>query len=290
MLSRVETRSMHTGSQRSTKLVVAFQGERGAYSEEAALAYFGSHIEFLPCRTLRLVFEAVEGGRADVGMVPVENSLEGAISETYDLLIASNLSVCGEYNLRVRHCLITNMGVKLEDIKRVYSHPQALAQCRRFLEKIGAELIPYYDTAGSAYMLKKDGLMDTAAVASKRAAEIYNLQIIAESIEDSPNNYTRFLVIGKADHEPTSRDKTSLVFTTKHVPGALYAALGVFAKRMINLTKIESRPTKQTPWEYNFFVDLEGHRLNANVSEALEELKSYTLSIKILGSYPKAEQ
>ncbi len=281
---------MHTGSPQSTERIVAFQGERGSYSEEAALSYFGLKIGFLPCRTLRLVFEAVESGRADAGMVPVENSLEGAVAETYDLLEASSLSVCGEFNLRVRHCLITNLGVKIEDVKRVYSHPQALAQCRRFLEKIGVDPIPYYDTAGSAYLLKKEGLKDAAAIASRRAAEIYNLQILAESIEDSPNNYTRFLLIGKADHEPTGKDKTSLVFTTKHLPGALYAALGVFAKRMINLTKIESRPTKQRPWEYNFFVDLEGHRLDVNVSEALEELKSYTLSSKILGSYPKAEQ
>lgn len=286
---RVEIRSMHTGSPPSIK-VVAFQGERGAYSEEAALSYFGPQLEFVACRTLGMVFEAVQSGRADVGMVPVENSLEGAVSETYDLLESSSLSVCGEFSLRVRHCLIANPGVKLEDIRRVYSHPQALAQCRRFLEKLGADLIPYYDTAGSAYMVKKEGLKDAAAIASKRAAEIYGLHMLAESIEDSPKNYTRFLVVGKSDHEPTGKDKTSIVFTTKHVPGALYAALGVFAKRSINLTKIESRPTKQRPWEYNFFVDFEGHRIDANVYEALEELKSYTLSVKILGSYPRAEQ
>lgn len=281
---------MHTGSHQSTKFIVAFQGERGAYSEEAALAYFGSEIDFLPCKTLRTVFQVVESGRAAVGMVPVENSLEGAVSETYDLLLASSLTVSGEYNLRVRHCLITNPGVGLGGIKRVYSHPQALAQCRRFLDTIDAEIIPYYDTAGSAYMIKREGLRDAAAIASKRAAEIYELQILADSIEDSPNNYTRFFVIGRFEREPTGRDKTSLVFTTRHVPGALYTALGVFAKRVINLTKIESRPTKKTPWEYNFYVDFEGHRLDVPVQEALEELKAYTLYIKILGSYPKAEQ
>jgi len=279
---------MHTGSHQSTELVVAFQGERGAYSEEAALSYFDSKIEFLPCKTLKEVFQAVESGRAAVGMVPVENSLEGAVSETYDLLLSSNLIVSGEYNLRVRHCLIANPGVRIEDVRKVYSHPQALAQCRRFLDILGAELIPYYDTAGSAYMIKRERLMDAAAIASKRAAEIYGLQILAESIEDSPNNYTRFFVIGKFEREPTGRDKTSIVFTTKHVPGALYAALGVFARRGINLTKIESRPTKQTPWEYNFYVDFEGHKLDANVREALEELKAHTLYIKILGSYPKS--
>ena len=279
---------MHTGSHQSTKLVVAFQGERGAYSEEAALSYFGSKIEFLPCKTLRTVFQAVESDKATVGMVPVENSLEGAVSETYDLLLSSSLIVSGEYNLRVKHCLITNQSVRIKDIKRVYSHPQALAQCRRFLETLGAEIIPYYDTAGSAYMIKRERLMDAAAIASKRAAEIYDLQILAESIEDSPNNYTRFFVIGRFEREPTGRDKTSIVFTTRHVPGALYAALGVFARRGINLTKIESRPTKQTPWEYNFYVDFEGHKLDANVREALEELKAHTLYIKILGSYPKS--
>jgi prephenate dehydratase len=281
---------MPIGSHQSTKLIVAFQGERGAYSEEAALSYFGSKIEFLPCKTLRTVFQAVESDKATVGMVPVENSLEGAVSETYDLLLSSSLIVSGEYNLRVRHCLIANPGVRVEDIKRVYSHPQALAQCRRFLETLGAETIPYYDTAGSAYMIKRERLMDAAAIASKRAAEIYDLQILAESIEDSPNNYTRFFVIGKFQREPTGKDKTSIVFSTRHVPGALYAALGVFARRGINLTRIESRPTKQTPWEYNFYVDFEGHRLDVNVQEALDELKAHTLYIKILGSYPKAEQ
>jgi len=281
---------MHTGSHQSTELIVAFQGERGAYSEEAALSYFDSNIEFLPCKTLRAVFQAVESGRATVGMVPVENSLEGAVSETYDLLLSSNLIVSGEHNLRVRHCLITNPGVRIEDIKHIYSHPQALGQCRRFLESLNAEIIPYYDTAGSAYLIKRKGLMDSAAIASKRAAEIYGLQILAESIEDSPNNYTRFFVIGKFEREPTGRDKTSVVFTTRHVPGALYTALGVFAKRGINLTKIESRPTKKTPWEYNFYVDFEGHKLDANVQAALEELKAHTLYVKILGSYPRAEQ
>jgi len=281
---------MHTGLHQSTEFIVAFQGERGAYSEEAALSYFGSKIDFLPCKTLSAVFQAVESGRATVGIVPVENSLEGAVSETYDLLLSSSLIVSGEYNLRVKHCLLTNPGVKIEDIKRVYSHPQALAQCRRFLESLHAEIIPYYDTAGSAYMIKREELRDAAAVASRRAAEIYGLQILAESIEDSPNNYTRFFVIGKFEREPTGKDKTSVVFTTRHVPGALYAALGVFAKRGINLTKIESRPTKQTPWEYNFYVDFEGHKSDANVQAALEELKAYTLYIKILGSYPRAEQ
>jgi len=284
----VEIKNMPTGSHQSTEYIVAFQGERGAYSEEAALSYFGSKIGFLPCKTLKAVFFEVEKGRAAVGMVPVENSLEGAVSETYDLLLSSSLTVSGEYNLRVRHCFITNQGVRIADIRRVYSHPQALAQCRRFLDKLGVEIIPYYDTAGSAYMIKREGLRDAAAIASKRAAEIYNLQILAESIEDSPNNYTRFFVIGKFIREPTGRDKTSLVFTTRHVPGALYVALGVFAKRGLNLTKIESRPTKQTPWEYNFYVDLEGHRLDEDVKEALEELKAHTLYIKILGSYPKA--
>jgi prephenate dehydratase len=281
---------MHTGSPQFTKLIVAFQGERGAYSEEAALSYFGPNIDFLPCKTLKAVFQAVESDKATVGMVPVENSLEGAVSETYDLLLSSSLIVSGEYNLRVRHCLIANPGVRIENIKRVYSHPQALAQCRRFLDTLGVEIIPYYDTAGSAYMIKRERLMDAAAIASKRAAEIYDLQILAESIEDSPNNYTRFFVIGKFEREPTGRDKTSIVFSTRHVPGALYSALGVFARRGINLTKIESRPTKQTAWEYNFYVDFEGHKLDANVQEALEELKAHTLYVKILGSYPKAEQ
>ncbi len=281
---------MLTGSHQSTRFLVAFQGERGSYSEEAAISFFGPEAILLPCKTLTSVFEAVQSGAAGYAMVPVENSLEGAVSQTYDLLASTTLMVWGEYNLRVRHCLLANSGVELRDVKRVFSHPQALAQCRMFLERLGVGSIPYYDTAGSASMVKKEMLKDAAAIASRRTAEIYSLNILAESIEDSPNNYTRFFVMGRSDHEPTGRDKTSILFTTRHVPGALYQALGVFASRSINLTKIESRPTKKTPWEYNFFVDLEGHRLDRVVGEALESLKPYTLYIKVLGSYPRADQ
>jgi chorismate mutase/prephenate dehydratase len=183
---------------------------------------------------------------------------------------------------------LANKGTTLKQVKAVCSHPQALAQCRNFLERSGWELIPTYDTAGSAKMLKEKGLKDAAAIASERAAELYGLKILAREIEDNPNNYTRFFVLSKEDSPKTGNDKTSIIFAAAHKPGSLYQALGEFAKRGISLTKIESRPTKQTPWEYNFYLDFEGHRSEPRCIEALEALKEYSAFIKILGSYPKA--
>jgi chorismate mutase/prephenate dehydratase len=270
------------------KVKVAFQGERGAYSEGAIYTFFGDAAEVKPCRDLTEVFESVDRQEAQFGVVPVENSLEGSVNQTYDLFLTHDLKVSGEIIIRISHCLIANPSTSLEAVKTVYSHPQALAQCRRFLERLGRDLIPTYDTAGSVKMLKEKGLKDAAAVASKKAAELYGMKILAREIEDNPTNYTRFFVLSKNDAAMTGRDKTSIIFAAAHTPGSLYHALGEFAKRNINLTKIESRPTKQKAWEYNFYLDFEGHRREKRCAEALEALAKSGAFLKILGSYPKA--
>jgi chorismate mutase/prephenate dehydratase len=272
------------------RVKVAFQGERGAYSESAVYTYFGYKAEVKPCRDLTEVFESVDRQEVPVGVVPVENSLEGSVNQTYDLFLTHKLKVSGEIIIKISHCLIANPSTSLEAVKIVYSHPQALAQCRSFLERLGSDLIPTYDTAGSVKMLKEKGLKNAAAVASEKAAEIYGMKILAREIEDTPTNYTRFFVISKEDAAKTGKDKTSIIFAAKHKPGALYHALEEFEKRNINLTKIESRPTKQKPWEYNFYLDFEGHRTEENCAQALEALQEKAAFLKILGSYPKAAQ
>jgi chorismate mutase/prephenate dehydratase len=273
---------------RKQKVRVAFQGERGAYSESAVYTFFGASAGIKPCRDLAEVFESVNKQESQYGVVPIENSLEGSVNQTYDLFLSHDLKVCGEIILRVSHCLIANPNTSLEAVKAVYSHPQALAQCRNFLERLGRELVPTYDTAGSVKMLKEQGLKNAAAVASERAAELYGMKILAREIEDNPANYTRFFVLSKEDSPMTGRDKTSIIFSAAHTPGSLYRALGEFAKRNINLTKIESRPTKQKPWEYNFYLDFEGHRGEQRCAEALKVLEKYATFVKILGSYPRA--
>jgi len=267
---------------------VAFQGEIGAYSESAVYSFFGPSVEVKPCKNLSDVFESVEKGEVEYGVVPIENSIEGSVNQTYDLFMTHDLKVCGETVIKIVHYLITNPKTTLGSIEVVYSHPQALAQCSSFLEKLGCELIPTYDTAGSVKMMKEKKLMNAGAIASERAAEVYGMKIIVREIADNPNNYTRFFVLSKNDSSPTGNDKTSIIFSTKHVPGALYRALEEFAIRNINLTKIESRPTKEKPWEYNFYLDFEGHRNEERCREALRGLERKSSFIKILGSYPRA--
>ncbi|MCW4044961.1 MAG: prephenate dehydratase [Candidatus Bathyarchaeota archaeon] len=269
---------------------VAFQGERGAYSESAVYTFFGASVEVKPCRDLSEVFDSVDKQDSQYGVVPIENSLEGSVNQTYDLFLTHDLKVCGEVIIRISHCLIANPSTSLDAVKAVYSHPQALAQCRNFLERLGRELIPTYDTAGSVKMLKEKGLKDAAAVASEKAAEIYGMKILAREIQDNTENYTRFFVLSHEDSPMTGKDKTSIIFSASHTPGSLYTALFEFAQRKINLTRIESRPTKQKPWEYNFYLDFEGHRGEAHCAEALKALEKSALFVKILGSYPKAAQ
>lgn len=276
-------------SKRAQGFDVGFQGEPGAYSQEAAVSFFGPTVEAGPFDTLEEVFKAVEDGTLPHGIVPVENSQVGSITRCYDLLLDSNVMVSGETLVRVTHCLIANPGVPLEDIKRVYSHPQALGQCQSYLRQLDVEVVPAYDTAGSVRMIKEEKMLDGAAIASARAAEIYEMNVLAREIEDNHNNTTRFFVLSKQDSTPTGDDKTSIVFMLQHRPGTLYEALRVFAERGINLTKIESRPTRQKPWEYNFYLDFEGHRQDRMIGEALEKLRPLTLFLKVLGSYPRAK-
>jgi len=271
-------------------LKVVFQGERGAYSEMAALQHFDSDIELISRKTLSEVFGAIENKEADYAVVPIENSIEGSVNETYDLLINTKKMVCNEIYFRVVHCLISYKDSDLSKVKAVYSHPQALGQCRNFLQKHKLEPIPFYDTAGSVKMLKEFPIDNAGAIASERAAETYDMKIIEKGIEDSKNNYTRFIVLTDKDSEPTGNDKTLVIFTAKHVPGALHKVIGEFASRDINLTMIVSRPTKEKPWEYNFYVDFEGHRKDQKVQECLKHLKDHTEFLKVLGSYPKYKQ
>jgi len=282
-------RQIMTASKRVQGVSVAFQGEIGAYSEESAYQFFGTSILLKPCESLENVFKAVEKDEVQFGVVPVENSLEGSISQSYDLLLDSSLKVCGEIELRVVHCLIGMPESRLDSIKKVYSHPQALGQCKTFLRHLGCELIPTYDTAGSVKLIKEKGSPDSGAIASARAAEIYGMKILVREIEDNPNNFTRFFILAKHDSPHTGNDKTSIVFSVKHKPGALYHALKELATRKINLTKIESRPTRRKAWEYNFYLDFEGHREDAICREALENLENTSLFVKVLGSYPKAK-
>jgi prephenate dehydratase len=267
---------------------VAFQGEPGAYGEIATLDYFPK-AKLLPAKSFQTVFEKLESGKANFAVVPIENSIEGSINETYDLLLKTSMVVYGEIYQRIRHCLIANPGTSNSEITAAYSHPQALAQCRAYLQKKELEPIPTYDTAGAVKLVKQEKMMQAAAIASKRAANLYGMRILEESIEDKKNNYTRFLILSKAQSKPTGHDGTSIIFSVRHTPGALYDILKEFAKRRINLTKIESRPTKEVPWEYNFYVDFEGHSHDKEIRELIKAVKKKTLFIKILGSYKRGK-
>jgi chorismate mutase/prephenate dehydratase len=266
---------------------VTYQGESGAYSEMAVYKFFGPKVEPVPCKDFRDVFESVKTNAAPNGVIPIENSIEGSVNQNYDLFLAYDLKVCGEVAVKLAHVLIANPQTKFDDIKTVYSHPQALAQCRSYLEHHKWEIISAYDTAGAVKIIKEKNLSDAAAIASEKAADLYDMKILARDIADNPSNYTRFLVLSHEDAAPTGDDKTSIIFSAKHAPGTLYHALGEFASRNINLTRIESRPTKTTAWQYNFYLDFEGHRTEKRCAEALATLEKYATFVKILGSYPR---
>ncbi len=265
---------------------VSFQGEAGAYSEQAVFGYYGS-VETVPCETFDAAFESVVSGESDSALIPIENSLAGSIHQNYDLLLRHDLHIVGEYLLRVRHCLIALPGVKMDEVRKAISHPQALGQCAGYLRSRGIKAEQVYDTAGSVKMLKESGAKDTAAIASQRAAELYGMQILEEGIEDNAENYTRFLVIGREPVIPTNEAKTSIVFTLKNQPGALFKALSVFALRDIDLTKIESRPLQGKPWEYLFYIDFIGSMRDEVSKRALDHLGEYALTLRVLGSYPR---
>lgn len=268
---------------------VAFQGERGAYSEEAAVQFFGEAIVPIPCASFDLVFDQVINGDSDYGIVPVENSLAGSIHRNYDLLLRHDLHIVGETAVRVIHSLIAHRGVKLEQVRRVFSHPQALAQCEKSLDRWPhLEREATYDTAGSVKLLKEQGILDGAAIASRRAAEIYDMEILAEGIEDNAENYTRFVVLSREAVAPHGPSKTSIVFSMANVPGALFKTLAVFALRDIDLTKIESRPLQGRAWDYFFYVDFAGGLHEQRCQNALNNLREITSFLKILGSYPRS--
>ncbi len=268
---------------------VAFQGEKGAYSEEAAEKFFGENIKTLPCESFLDVFKKTDKGVCDYGILPIENSLEGTIGQVYDFLLKSSLKIYGEEILKISHCLIGFPNVKLSQIKEVYSHPQALGQCREFLEKMKVKVFSAYDTAGSVKFIKEKRLKKAAAIASERAALIYKMKVLKKGIETNPRNFTRFVIVSKRKSPSLENMKTSIVFKLKNIPGALFKVLKIFQEKGINLSKIESRPIIGEPWQYNFYLDFEGGGNDEKIKQALNLLKKETLFLKILGSYPKAD-
>jgi prephenate dehydratase len=271
----------------TTKLTVAIQGERGAFSHQAAIAALGPEIEVLSRATFDELFDSVVEGKADRALVPIENSLHGSIHENYDRLKSRPLHIVGETQLRIRQCLIGRPGTSVAMIRRVASHPVALAQCRRFFaERPNVEAVTAYDTAGAVQDLMKGGLATQGAIASRLAAEIYGAQVLLEGIEDDPENYTRFLLLAKEAGSVDAASKTSIVFVLDNEPGALYRALGFFASRAVDLCKLESRPLRGHPWEYSFYLDVLGDP-NGVAGEAIEELGRACRELRILGSYPE---
>jgi chorismate mutase/prephenate dehydratase len=246
-------------------------------------------VRLAPENTIQDVFEAVEREKADYGVVPIENSTEGPVSQTLDMFIKSEVKICGEIMTRISHDLLSQSGNE-GDIRKIYSHPQALGQCREWLRKNfpHAQIEEAGSTAKAAQLAMDDP--NAAAIASSLAAHLYGLKTVASQIEDNLNNYTRFLVLGRQSSERTGKDKTSILFSISHTPGMLYRTLQIFNERGINLTKIESRPTKGKPWEYIFFIDLEGHVTDPPIAEALEAVKGHVFFVRLLGSYPQSSQ
>lgn len=276
---------------------IAFQGERGAYGEEAVAQYFGEAATPLPQASFAAVFDAVRAGEAQGGLVPIENSQAGSVHEVYDLLGRGEVFVTGEICLPVNHCLLALPGQSLSAIRRVESHPQALAQCDQFLRGLGMEVLATYDTAGSAKAIREEQRLGVAAVASARAAAIYHLDILARNIQTIQQNYTRFIAIHRQPAQPHQRDaltvanaKTMLLLATPHQPGALYRALGVFARRGINLLKLESRPSRQKPWEYIFYLDVEDVADQQPLAGALKALKKSATSLQVFGSFARSPE
>ncbi len=268
------------------KETVAFQGERGAFSEEAAYKLLGRGIQVLPCETFGAAFESVVKRKASYCLVPIENTLAGSIYENYDLLLNNDLHIVGEVNLRIVHNLIGFPETKMQNLRRVYSHPVALAQCGRFFSRHPKiEKIPFYDTAGSVKMLANERPAGTAAIASRIAAAVYGARILQTHLEDHHENFTRFLLLSRKPTITPRANKVSIVFSTPNVPGALYKCLSVFALRDIDLTKMESRPLRGRPWEYFFYLDFIGNVKEQRCRKALEHLEEVTKFLRVLGCY-----
>ncbi len=270
---------------------VAFQGERGAFSEEAAVKLLGEEIALVPRPTFEAAFSAINDGLADYILAPIENSLAGSVHRSFDLLVDSNLNILAEVVIPIAHNLIAAPGAKFEELAVVESHPVALAQCEQFfsvnprLRRVVTE-----DTAGSVRAVVRSGDRTRAAIAGRRAAEIYGGAILREHLEDNSENYTRFLLLSPSFDAAENADKLSLVFQLDHRPGALYHALEPFARRTVNLMKIESRPVHGSPWQYRFYLDLQASRRDPEVAAALGELESLVVDLRILGSYVSASR
>jgi prephenate dehydratase len=268
---------------------VAYQGEPGAYSERALLALFPD-AEPLPCETIRLAFSRVTSGEADFGVVPLENSQAGSVNETYELLLRSSLvHITGEVVIRVDHALLAPAGTRLEGVVRAYSHWQALAQCEEFLTARRIDPVPVHDTAGGARIVAERARSDEAAIASVEAGTRLGLTVLAEHIQTYPDNFTKFAAIGTSDAELGPPNKTSLVMTGDDRPGSLFRSLKPLAEAGVNLTKLESRPRRGAPFEYVFYIDLDGSIDEPTVAGALDEVRRHTSMLKVLGSYPASK-
>ncbi len=267
---------------------IAYFGPKATFTHQAAISHFGLSSEYIPCDSIGTVFELVENGNAHYGVVPIENTIEGVVNHTVDILINTELFIVGEIIIPINLFLLS-LQKDPAKIRKIYSHKHALAQSRKYLEKHFpyAEILEAKSTANACEIAKEDGTV--AAIASEVAAYEYGLHILAKNIQDEKNNFTRFLIIGKNIGKPTGSDKTSLIMGVKNQAGALYKALEIFYKNQINLTKIESRPSKKKAWDYIFYIDLEGHVEDESIKKALEELNKSSQMIKFLGSYPKAQ-
>ena len=268
-------------------LVVAYQGEAGAYSEEGALTVFPGAVH-KPLATIRKVFESVEVGRADYGLVPIDNSQAGSINETYDLFLKHGLHLVGETVVRIDHCLLGLPGTAMDDLTEVISHPQAVAQSEEFLNALEIKIRADYDTAGAAKRIVDEKLETTAAIASRRAAELYGLEVLAERIQTYPDNYTRFGILSRNPEPLAEPNKSSLVFGVGHVAGSLYRCIGAFAERHLSMSKLESRPRAGRPWEYVFYVDVEAPATAVQMIEALAEVSEHATFTRLLGTYASA--
>ena len=267
--------------------VVGFQGEIGAYSEKAINLYF-SKASSKAYKTFSDLFDALESEQVELAILPIENSIEGSVTESYELLLKSKVTVVGEINVKIEHCLISHHDTSKDDIDVIYSHTQALGQCKAYLKNSGCDAVTTYDTAGSVKMIKEKNMKRAAAIASKDAAKLYDMSVIEENIQDHEDNFTRFFCLSKIPTKSTGNDKTSIVFSAGDVAGSLYKALKEFADGDINLTKLESRLTRKKAWEYNFYLDFEGHIDDENCKKAIQELVNLGSSVKILGSYPRS--
>ena len=269
------------------KKVVALQGEIGSFSEMAAMQYFGSSVKILSCNSFEQVSKEVKTGNASYAILPIENSQTGGINNVHDLLLNENLFAIGEVILRIEHCLISHPHIRWKQIEKIYSHPQALAQCESYLRKTfpHCRIIPVYDTAGSIKQIKESGDLEAAGIASRRAAEYYGMKIMESGIEDNPSNYTRFLVFYPEMVHHEKNNKTSIIFAVVSVPGAIFRCLKEFALRDINLSRLESRPSRRKPWEYVFYMDFEKGLQERETQDALEALKGCTTFIQIIGTY-----